>query len=143
LPRNIAPLQSQALHFGKPQQLFPRRLSAIDEFDKPTERKVRIGSRMQPDWIARRNMTGLNYTIVPTGSTATHHRARQTFVVEPQGELEAGLARLANLQQRLADRVNVTHAESDSSIPSMARFSPTPPGTNRDARPGNSAAQAA
>jgi hypothetical protein len=97
LLRNIAPLPSQALHFGKPQKVFPRCLSAIDEFDKPRKREVGIWSRMQLNLITRRNQAGLSHTIVPTGSTASHHRARQALVAEPQSELETGLPRLTNL----------------------------------------------
>ena len=56
-------------------------------------------------------LTHAQDTIVPAGEAVPHHRLGQVLVAVTQGEFEAGLAGLANLEQGAARLVDIADAD--------------------------------
>src|SRR5438270_5836598 len=107
----LAHAAGQAGHRSHGLQLVGRGLSEIHDLDQPFERELGMRPLLQLNYVTGLDLTIFHDPIVPAGPTAPHHRPQHSGVREGQGELEARLARLADLQQGTADPMHIPDAK--------------------------------
>jgi hypothetical protein len=78
------------------------------KLDQSRERKVRIRALVKVYCVASGDHAWFEHSIVPTRSAVPYHRFRHKLVIETQGELEAGLPRLTDLEAAASDTMHIT-----------------------------------
>lgn len=105
------PILRQSRHIPHLLQLVLGRFTPADELDETGEGESWIETVEKLYSISEVDDPWLENSVVPAGTPVANHRLGQVFIIETQGQLEAGLSRLAHLHSRAADPMDVTNTQ--------------------------------